>query len=277
MTAALLAQAIASYVNRAGGNVITQEQALSPDLAGLRLFDRPLIGFAGAGDSYFQELKKPGVVGPHLLLPGEWLPQAKTVISIFFPLTEAVRSANRRDMKRPSEAWLHGRIEGQSLILDTCKYIEEILQSEGYEALTPALDSRFLGWNPKVSDKILDKSNQAYYSSNWSERHAAYASGLGTFGLSRGIITRAGMAGRFGSVITQAYFEPSVRPYTGVYDYCIHCGACAVNCPVKAISLEEGKRHPPCSEFLDGTKLKNTPHYGCGKCQVKVPCESGIP
>ena len=31
--------------------------------------------------------------------------------------------------------------------------------------------------------------------------HAAYLCGLGTFGLSRGIITKPGMAGRFGSIM----------------------------------------------------------------------------
>jgi epoxyqueuosine reductase QueG len=273
MTVSFLEKAISSYVDQAEGNVITGEIALSPGLAGTRIFGQPLIGFAAAGDRYFAGLKKPGVVGPHLLLPAEWLQQAKTVISIFFPFTEEVRAANRRDTNWPSETWLHGRIEGQALILDLCTYIETLLRQEGYETLVPALDSRFLGRDPGVKDK----SRQAYYSSNWSERHAAYAAGLGTFGLSRGIITRAGIAGRFGSLITQAYFEPSLRPYTGIYDYCTRCGACAARCPVKAISLEGGKRHPPCSEFLDRTLTKHKPRYGCGKCQTGVPCESRIP
>jgi epoxyqueuosine reductase QueG len=273
MVAALFSETVSSYTSQAEGNLISREIALSPALAGMRIFGRPLIGFAAADDSYFAELKKPGVVGPHLLLPGEWLPRAKTVISIFFPFTEAVRSANRQDMSWPSETWLHGRIEGQSFVLETCKYIENLLRKEGYKTLIPALDSRFLGKDPAV----MDKSTHAYYSSNWSERHAAYAAGLGTFGLSRGIITRAGVAGRFGSVITQAYVKPSIRPYTGIYDYCTHCGACAANCPAGAISLEKGKQHPPCSVFLDCTGVKHKPRYGCGKCQVKVPCESRIP
>ena len=36
--------------------------------------------------------------------------------------------------------------------------------------------------------------------STWSERHVAYVSGLGTFGLSGGLITAKGQAVRLGSV-----------------------------------------------------------------------------
>lgn len=55
------------------------------------------------------------------------------------------------------------------------------------------------------------------------------------------------------------------------------CGACVKNCPVDAISLEEGKDHKICCDFLDITGKKFKPRYGCGKCQVSVPCQSSIP
>ena len=124
---------------------------------------------------------------------------------------------------------------------------------------------------------VLDNTEQASYSSNWSERHVAYAAGLGTFGLSKGLITKKGTAGRCISIITDAVFEPDKRPYTGVYDYCSFCGVCARNCPAEAISKEEGKNHYRCSEFVNTTKAKHSPRYGCGKCQVKVPCENRAP
>ena len=266
-------KALKEFVQNAPGNYIGRDIALRPDLAGMRVFDEPLIGYASAEDPYFEEAKKPGIIGPNFIKPGEWLGGAKTVIAVFLPFTEQVRAANRRDMSWPADEWLHGRIEGQAFQGTICFFMAELLKKEGFSALVPMTDSRFSSASPFTKDK----TEQAYYTSNWSERHAAYAAGLGTFGLSKGLITRKGVAGRFLSIITGAFFEPDKRPYTGVYDYCSNCGDCVRNCPAGAISKEKGKLHPPCSEFLDTTRAKHAPRYGCGKCQVKVPCEDKAP
>ena len=110
-----------------------------------------------------------------------------------------------------------------------------------------------------------------------SERHAAYACGLGTFGLSRGIITQKGMAGRVASMIVDSTLETDERPYSGVYDYCVKCGACAKRCPAGAITVERGKNNALCSRYLDRMGERYAPRYGCGKCQTGVPCEHKIP
>ena len=266
-------KALKEYIRNSKENFVKPEIALKPDLGGLQIFDEPLIGYASAEDPYFKELKKPGVIGANFMGPKEWLPGAKTVISFFLPFTERVRAANRQNMDWPADEWLHARIEGQVFQDGICRFILEFLTKEGFSALAPMLDSR-LG---RGNSPITDKTDQNYYTSNWSERHAAYAAGLGTFGLSKGLISRKGVAGRYTSVITSAVFEPDKRPYTGIYDYCINCGACVRNCPANAISLEKGKMHYPCSEFVDTTKAKHSPRYGCGKCQVKVPCEDRAP
>lgn len=78
-------------------------------------------------------------------------------------------------------------------------------------------------------------------------------------------------------VIGKPYIDPDVRPYEGLYDYCIRCGACMRNCPKNAISLEKCKDQLKCAPYVNGTKKKYAPRYGCGKCQVGTPCESGIP
>ena len=70
---------------------------------------------------------------------------------------------------------------------------------------------------------------------------------------------------------------PTPRRYRGVYDYCTRCGACVRRCPARAISLETGKDQLACWTFLNRTKLRCAPRYGCGKCQVAVPCERRIP
>ena len=264
---------LAEYIQNAPENYVQKETALRPDLAGMRIFDNPLVGYASAEDTYFDEAKKPGIIGAHFMTPAEWLPGAKTIISLFLPFTGQVRIANRQNPGWPADEWLHARIEGQVFQNKICRYAKDLLEKEGIPVLVPMIDSRFSSKSPLTDNK----TEQNYYTSNWSERHAAYAAGLGTFGLSKGLITRKGTAGRYLSVITAAYFVPDKRPYTGIYDYCINCGACVRNCPVGAITKEKGKIHYLCSEFLNTVKVKNPPYYGCGKCQVKVPCESRAP
>ena len=74
-----------------------------------------------------------------------------------------------------------------------------------------------------------------------------------------------------------AELEPTARSYAGVYDYCIRCGACMRNCPANAISLKHGKNNIKCNRHVETMKKKYSPRYGCGKCQVGVPCEARAP
>lgn len=258
------------FIEYSQDNYITKEIALSDNVVGIKIFDTPLFAFGSADDEYFTLLKQPAVIGEHFLLPEEWLPQAKTVISFFLPFSEEIKKSNRRDMSWPSEGWLHGRIEGQVLLNKLCMNLKSELINAGYNTVIPALDERF--W--QNSDR---PDYKATFTSNWSERHAAFICGLGTFGLSKGLITQRGIAGRFGSIITELYLSPDKREYKNIYEYCSMCGKCAKNCPVCAISIENGKNHIICSKFLDQTIEMYKPRYGCGKCQIDVPCESKIP
>jgi epoxyqueuosine reductase QueG len=269
----ILIDLIFKHVRTDEKNYVDKNIALTADLADMQIFEEPLVGFAAAGDAYFKKFKAGSIIGEHFMLPEEWNQEAKTVISFFLPFTERVKAANKKIPDWPANEWLHARIEGQSYIAEICGYLKNILEAEGYVTAVPFLDKRFSTKSPVTADR----SEQGYYTSNWSERHAAFVCGLGTFGLSKGLITAKGIAGRFGSLITGAYFEPSKRAYSSVYEYCSRCGACAKNCPVQAISLEQGKKHAPCSDFLGRTMKKHNPRYGCGKCQVKVPCENKIP
>ncbi|MDR1970859.1 MAG: 4Fe-4S binding protein [Treponema sp.] len=267
------------FVNNDAGNRVSGELALRPDLEGLKLLEPPLVGFGESGDPAFKTLKEPEVVGSHFMLPQEWLEGAKTVISLFFPFTAEVKASNGADMNWPSDEWLHARIEGQDFLFQACRHVQGFLEARGFSCLIPSLDRRFTSNISGAREKSPagGKNRRLYYTSNWSERHVAYVCGLGTFGLSRGLITARGMAGRFGSILTSAPFEGDPRPYSRYDEYCTRCGACARNCPAAAISLTEGKRHPPCAAFVDSTMEKHQPRYGCGKCQVRVPCENGIP
>jgi epoxyqueuosine reductase len=259
-----------NYIEQSPDNRISAEIALSEEVAGFKLFNHPLFAFGAAEDAYFSLLKQPQAVGEHFMQPKEWLLSAKSVISFFLPITEEIRKSNANNMTWPSDGWLHARIEGQLLLNKLCQFLKTELERAGYPSIVPAMDERF--WS---NTNGLDHNQ--FFTSNWSERHAAFVCGLGTFGLSKGLITEHGIAGRFGSVITTLELGPDNRNYTDIYEYCTMCGKCAKNCPVGAISIETGKDHKICSAFLEETKAMHNPRYACGKCQISVPCESKIP
>lgn len=276
LTSEMLKTKCNEFVASASGNVLSSEAAAQHQISGLRLFDEPLFGFASADDPLFMKMKEKGVVGPQYIAPKEWMGGAKTVISIFLPFSDDVKRSNSSKDNVPSAQWLFGRIEGQQFVDEVSLYVAKLLQEQGFEAVVPNLDSRFKDVKAP-SFKLRGEWKGASFTSNWSERHAAYICGLGTFGLSKGLITEKGMAGRFCSIVTDAEFPATERKYTGIYDYCIKCGACAARCPVKAISLKKGKNHMKCALFQKKTMKLYEPRYGCGKCQVCVPCESCIP
>lgn len=203
------------------------EMSLHNSLAahdGMKMYDMPIMGIASADDPFFQKFRELGIVGPGFVLPHEWLPGAKSVISYFLPFTKEVCDTNR----------------------------------------APCLDPRF-----KVVNRI----------SNWSERHVAYAAGLGTFGLHRALITEKGTAGRLGSVVTTLELTPTKRIYKSYDEYCLYltqgkCGACMRRCPPLAIT-DKGKDNQICEEYIGREILSRfAPRYGCAKCSISVPCES---
>ena len=264
-------QKATAFLQECEENYILPEDALRADLAGLKLYDAPVFGVAAADSPMFESFRKEGVVHPEMLLPVDWLEGAKSVLSCFLPFTEEVRASNRNAGEASAE-WMHARVEGAITQNVFGKYLCALLEEEGYRAVFPMKDARFHMIRPFVS--------------NWSERHVAYACGLGTFGISRGLITEKGMAGRFVSIVTTAELPETKHAYQTPFEACILCGKCAENCPANAIDLSkgviDGKDQTKCKTFLHETTLQpegriKRSHYGCGKCQVNVPCESGIP
>ena len=261
-----------AFINGSPNNFISEETALNQNCIGMKIYETPILAFGSVDDDIYTKYKSPDIIGSHFMNPAEWLPSAKTVISLFLPFTDKIKKANSSNYHWPADEWLHGRIEGQKLLEELLKYLAKTISEAGYQTLAPALDKRFKVSN--IGDDIDYKSN---WTSNWSERHIAYACGLGTFGLSKGIITERGMCGRLGSLVTELDLPKDDRKYDGTYENCTMCGACISHCPAKAISLEDGMKRTLCNVFVDTTREKHNPRYGCGKCQVGVPCESANP
>ncbi len=153
----------------------------------------------------------------------------------------------------------------------------EVITAQGYLAVAPILQPYF---------KTYSNDKGPY--SNWSERHIAYAAGLGTFSLSDGFITERGIAHRCGSVVTDLVLPASPRAAEGPYSNCLFyvdgsCHACIARCPAEAIT-EQGHDKIKCRAYLReiGYSTKEeydieTSVWGCGLCQTKVPCEYRIP
>ena len=247
-------------------------------------WDTPLVGFANGADPIFDQYKT--VVGDFHWTPLEiWQatfpdrsarPEELTVISWILPQTKATKADQRERTVYPSVRWARSRIFGEQFNQDMRSAVAAQLSEAGYPAVAPMEVPAF-----KVHD-----SEQFVWASTWSERHAAYAAGLGTFGLCDGLITAKGKAMRAGSVVARIDIAATPRPYTDHHAYCLFyakgtCGDCIPRCPVGALS-EKGHDKVKCRAHLDKTRVYVTENYGfegygCGLCQVAVPCESRIP
>ena len=239
------------------------------------IYDEPIVGVTNTDDPLFKKFKEDeNIIGDVFCMPDEWLPGAKSVISYFLPFSEKVRSSNYSDGACSME-WLHARFQGEEFNQNVRRLIIEEIKIRGGEAVGPLLEDKFF-------------KDFEVYTSNWSERHVAYIAGLGTFSHSRSLITAKGTAGRFGSVITDLELIPTKREYDDPFSYCLYttegkCGKCIDRCPAGAIS-KETKDKSICAKHLLETDLTKKereefgyPYSPCGKCQTKVPCESGIP
>ena len=120
-----------------------------------------------------------------------------TVISWILPHNEKTKSDNRQQTVYPSERWARARIFGEQVNDKLRDHVVTILRNLGVNAIAPM---RSPIW------KVIDESRYGR-ASKWSERHAAYASGLGTFGLCDGLITPKGKAMRCGSVVANVKIQ----------------------------------------------------------------------
>ncbi|MFW6374369.1 MAG: 4Fe-4S ferredoxin [Thermodesulfobacteriota bacterium] len=249
-------------------------------------FAAPLVGFCRGDDPIFETIK--GHIGEFYWTPQEAFqqgfpdlavsPDQLTVIAWILPQTLKTRKEHRAGKEFPGERWSRVRRYGEQINENLRRHLETRLNEKDIPAVAPSLSP---AWERKESPRYG-------YASTWSERHAAYACGLGTFGLSDGLITPVGKAMRVGSVVARIGLESSGRPYEDHQAYCLHharnrCGICISRCPAGAIS-KSGHDKVKCRTYIrqvtrpyvEAHQL-GVPVNACGLCQVKVPCESRIP
>ena len=242
------------------------------------IFDEPLVQFAGGDDPIFTEYKT--IIHSTHLTPREALaktfnkspediPSRFSVISWVLPFTRKIRESNRRHKLTPSRLWLNAYLCGEEFNDALREHVVELLTKMGYLAVAPVIQPYFTKEYAPVSEK-------APYS-NWSERHIAYAAGLGTFSLSDGFITERGIAHRCGSVVTNLVLPVSPRTAKNPYSNCLFyvngsCTACIARCPVGAIS-ENGHDKIKCLDKVRLSEKYVVEALACGLCQTGVPCE----
>lgn len=238
-------------------------------------FDAPLIGVAAADDPLWQQYKQ--LIGPFHCRPDEFLPGAKTVICWTLPISRSTRESNRKQADVPSLAWSQTRSFGDDFLMAMRGHLVAWLQQQGWQAVAPLLAPGY--------QRLID--TPVGLASTWSERHAAYLAGLGTFSLNDGLITSQGIAHRLASVVTDCPLTPTVAERPHYQHNCLYyrkgtCGACITRCPAGAITTA-GHDKLRCDAYLytDLTprlaEQYGTPIPGCGLCQTRVPCEQQIP
>jgi len=225
----------------------------------------PLVGFAAASDPRFADLQR--LVEPTHMLPEELLPGARAVVSFFLPFECGVVIANLAHREKVATEWARAYVETNALINGiTARLIETLAGYDVRAATVPATHN----FDPVT------------LVSRWSHKSVAVIAGLGSFGLHHLVITDAGCAGRFGSLVLDADLpvtraEPVERC---LYYHDGSCTECVSACPVAALNEDGTIDKQRCWERL----LNITPEFAhlgtadvCGKCSLG-PCalESGV-
>jgi len=251
-----------------------------PDSKEDYIFEEPLVQFADGDDPIFSEYKE--IIGLLHLTPREALaatyekspgdlPAQLSAVSWILPITGKTRQSNRPQKDIPSRPWAYTRWYGEKFNEALREHLVKVIVGEGYLATAPFIQPYF---------KTMDNEKGPF--SNWSERHIAYAAGLGTFSLSDGFITERGIAHRCGSVVTDMPLPVSPRTASTPYSNCLFyvnkkCRACIPRCPADAIT-EQGHDKKKCRNYTYDDIGYIRQEYGvgvagCGLCQTKVPCE----
>jgi len=245
---------------------------------GEKAWDEPLVGYARGDDPLFRKVKAD--IGPFYWLPVEaWqmpFPDAPIsaaelcVIVYVLPQTAATRADQSVAQDLPAERWARSRDYGEKFNCALRLHLAEALTGAGFPAVAPE----------RLPDFAYQDSAKLGIASNWSERHTAYIAGLGTFGLSDGLITTRGKAVRFGSVVARMNLPATERPYNDPYEWCLwHAFS---KCGAKAIS-PAGHDKQRCSDYIRevaapyAQSTYGTAATPCGLCQVKIPCEDRKP
>jgi hypothetical protein len=277
---------------------------LPEEYGGVPIFAAPVIGVARGDDPVFERFKD--VAGPRHLTPLDlWkasgLPDEDNVekklrvLALAFPYSAGIREAGKKAVDgMPPDIYCLARNWANHVIRGVMEGLTDWLRTEGYGAVIGVVSPAY---------NISREDDPCRVRSNWSERHVAFAAGLGSFGLHAGLITEVGSSIRLGSLVTDAPLEITPRISDEPYHHCLFhangpCGACISRCPGGAVSdrghdkskcraygrrvaekVKEGKLAPLLRTRLqrvNGVEREQR-ETGCALCQFAVPCSDRCP
>lgn len=250
------------------------------------MWDAPFFGVSKGDDPYYNFLKQhigsfhwSPLEAFRLKYPGESDASQLRVISVCFPQTMESKETQSKETVCPSREWIVTRGEWEPLIREFSEKLTKTLEELGVRCASIEL----------LPGLMVHQDGNFGLSSTWSHRHAAYISGLGTFGLSDGLITEKGKAVRFTTLILETPLGVQERPYKDHHEWCLYfrngsCGVCMHRCPIQAIT-ERGHDKTACADYEDVFSTQYWPEdidrsnyiLGCGLCQAGIPCQNGRP
>lgn len=235
-------------------------------------YGQPIVGFADAYHPYIQSL--PEIVSATHELPQNVLPDARIIIAYFVPFTKELAKTNKNGILASPE-WAQAYEETNALFGELNEALIEFIHAQSMEAdITPKATT----------------FDQSRLISDWSQRHIAYAAGLGTFGLNNMLLTKQGCCGRFSTVITNLDFDADgpLEEELCLFKKNGKCKACVRNCPTGALTVDGYDRfkcYALCRENAKlytefGSSYTNEDGIGansigsevCGKCVTGSPC-----
>jgi epoxyqueuosine reductase QueG len=229
-------------------------------------YRQPLAAFAAASDPGFADLR--WLASAEHMLPEDLLPGARSIVSFFLPFAPWVVEANARHRDRVAREWAMAYRETNALIDQITAHLGEALVGEGIRAAAEPATHNF--------DPVT-------LVSRWSHKSVAVVAGLGSFGLHQMVITDAGCAGRFGSLVLDADLPvlEAERRERCLYFHDGSCLECVARCPASALDAEAPLDKQTCHEHLHSV-AEVYQALGlvdvCGKCAIG-PCsfESAVP
>jgi len=203
------------------------------------------------------------------------------VISWALPITRETRLLERASRYGGSPRYNHTRWIGVKFYENLANFVASLLEILRCNAVAPT-QSRFFDIKQMPGD---------WMAANWSERHIAYAAGLGTFGLNGLMITSRGCAVYLDSVVFDRAVDSTPRRDSHVANCPFYldgsCGACIERCTGSAIS-KDGRSNAACLANLRDIQPGQVINLGldkelvglapaCGRCSTGLPCEDRIP
>lgn len=220
----------------------------------LTRYREALVGFVSAGDVRFGELTNLADAGhlmPHHLLPG-----ARSVVSFFLPFEHPVVDANAVHPEQVAWEWVVAYRETNALIGRIVACLIEQLGDLGVGAAAEPATRNF--------DPVT-------LTSRWSHKSVAVVAGLGSFGLHHMVITDAGCAGRFGSLVVDADLPATAgaAKQRCLYFYDGSCQECVSQCPAGALNQNGEIDKYKCWAHIGKVCAElGVPASVCGKCVI---------